>query len=136
MQAIVANRLMNDLDDITNTRIKNAVFYDKALAKFKGKITLPPRKKGVKQVYHTYVVRATDRNGLYKHLLDNGVEAKIHYPVPLHLQEAAKSLGYKEGDFPASEAQAKSIVTLPVHQHLTQDQLAYVVDVIGKFYRM
>jgi dTDP-3-amino-2,3,6-trideoxy-4-keto-D-glucose/dTDP-3-amino-3,4,6-trideoxy-alpha-D-glucose/dTDP-2,6-dideoxy-D-kanosamine transaminase len=136
LQAIVANRLMNDLDEITDTRIKNAAFYDKALAKFQGKIIIPPRKKGFKQVYHTYVVRAVDRNGLYKHLLDNGVEAKIHYPVPLHVQEAAKSLGYKEGDFPACEAQAKSIITLPVHQHLTKDQLAYVVDVIGNFYRM
>lgn len=136
LQAIVANRLMNDLDDITTTRIKNAGFYDEALARFGDAVTLPPRKQNVRQVYHTYVIQARNRNGLYKYLLENGVEAKIHYPVPIHLQEASKYLGYKDGDFPVCEAQARSIITLPVHQHLTQDQLTYVVDAMRKFYRL
>jgi dTDP-4-amino-4,6-dideoxygalactose transaminase len=68
-------------------------------------------------------------------LLENGVEAKVHYPVPLHLQPAAGYLGYKEGDFPECEAQAKSIITLPVHQHLNQKHLEYVVATIKKFYK-
>ena len=133
LQAIVAIRLMDDLEDITNTRIKHARIYDKALSEI-NEINLPPRKENVKQVFHTYVIQAKDRNALYKHLLDNGVEAKVHYPNPLHLQEAAKYLGYKEGDFPVCEAQAKSILTLPVHQHLTEAQLVYVIDTIKKFY--
>ncbi|MBA7659870.1 dTDP-3-amino-3,4,6-trideoxy-alpha-D-glucose transaminase [subsurface metagenome] len=133
LQAIVAIRLMDDLEDITNTRIKHARIYDKALSEI-NEINLPPRKENVKQVFHTYVIQAKDRNALYKHLLDNGVEAKVHYPIPLHLQEAAKYLGYKEGDFPVCEAQAKSILTLPVHQHLTEAQLVYVIDTIKKFY--
>jgi dTDP-4-amino-4,6-dideoxygalactose transaminase len=134
LQSIVALRLMDDLDDITNTRIKHAEIYTDALSELSDYITVPPRKKNVKQVFHTYVVQAKDRNKLYQYLLDNGVEAKVHYPVPLHLQEAAEYLGYKEGDFPVCEAQARSILTLPVHQHLTEEQLAYVVDTIKKFY--
>jgi dTDP-4-amino-4,6-dideoxygalactose transaminase len=67
--------------------------------------------------------------------LDNGIEAKVHYPVPLHLQKAAAYLGHKEGDFPVCEAQARSIITLPVHQHLTDNQLTYVVDTMRKFYQ-
>lgn len=134
LQAIVANRLMNDLDEITNTRIRNARIYDEALSKLGDCVTIPPRKGNVKQVFHTYVIQAKDRNKLYQYLVENGIEAKIHYPVPIHLQEASEYLGYKEGDFPVCEAQARSIITLPVHQHLTDDQLAYVVDTIKKFY--
>ncbi len=135
LQAIVANRLMNDLEDITNTRIRNARIYDEALSELSDYVTLPPRKSSVKQVFHTYVIRVKDRNKLYRYLLENGIEAKIHYPIPLHLQEASRYLGYKEGDFPVCEAQARSIITLPVHQHLTDDQLAYVIDTMRKFYR-
>ena len=81
------------------------------------------------------MIQVKSRNELYKYLLENGIEAKVHYPIPLHLQEAAQSLGYKEGNFPVCEAQARSILTLPVHQHLTEEQLAYVVNTIKKFYQ-
>ena len=136
LQAIVALRLMNDLDEITDTRIRNAKIYDEALSKLSKYITLPPRKGNVKQVFHTYVIRAKDRDKLYRYLLENGIEAKVHYPVPLHLQQASEYLGYKEGDFPVCEAQARSIITLPVHQHLIKDQLSYVIDTIRKFYKL
>ena len=63
-----------------------------------------------------------------------GVEAKIHYPIPLHLQEAASDFGYKRGDFPITEAQAGSIITLPVHQHLTGEHVEYVIETIRAFY--
>jgi len=135
LQAIVALRLMNDLEDITSTRIKHARIYDDTLSVLGDHVTAPPRKRNVKQVFHTYVIQAKKRNELYKYLLDNGIEAKVHYPIPLHLQEAAQFLGYKEGDFPVCEAQARSIITLPVHQHLTDDQLYYVVETIKKFYQ-
>ena len=135
LQAIVAIRLMNDLDMITDTRIRNAGIYDEALANMSEHITIPPRKKNVKQVFHTYVIQAKDRDGLYRYLLENGIEVKVHYPIPIHIQEACQYLGYKEGDFPVCEAQARSILTLPVHQHLTDSQLAYVIETIKKFYQ-
>ena len=60
-------------------------------------------------------------------------EAKVHYPIPVHLQKAARSLGYKEGDSPVSEEHAKTAITLPGHQHLTDDQIAYTIEIVRKF---
>lgn len=134
LQAIVGNYLLEKVEDITNTRIENAKFYDEELSKIP-EIIIPPRRKNVRQVYHTYVIQAKERDKLLKFLLENGVEAKIHYPIPLHLQPAAKYLGYKEDDFPVCEAQAKSIISLPVHQHLTDEQKTYVVDKVKGFYK-
>ena len=65
---------------------------------------------------------------------ENGVDAKIHYPIPMHLQKAAGYLGYKEGDFPEAERQAKRIITLPVHQHLRSEQVRYMIDCVAEFY--
>jgi len=135
LQAIVANRLLNVLDTITNIRIRNAKIYDDALSNIVEYITIPPRKSNVKQVYHTYVILAKQRNKLGAYLAEKGIEAKVHYPIPIHLQQASKYLGYKEGDFPVCEAQAKSIITLPVHQHLTDDEITYVIDNIRRFYK-
>jgi len=134
IQAIVALKLMPFLDIITETRIKHAQFYDEAFKDIADFVTVPPRRPGVKQVFHTYVIQVKDRDQLHQYLNENGVEAKIHYPIPIHLQKASYYLGYKDGDFPVTEAQARSIITLPVHQHLSQDQLDYVVSTIKKFY--
>lgn len=135
VQAIVGLKLISFLDIITETRIKHAQFYDAALSELADFITIPPRRTGIRQVFHTYVVQAKDRDKLLQYLNDNGVEAKIHYPIPIHLQRAAQYLGYHEGDFPVTEAQSSSIITLPVHQHLRQDQLDYVISTIKKFYK-
>ncbi len=135
LQAIVANQLLNVLDAITDTRIRNAKKYDDALSDMADYVTIPPRKSNVKQVYHTYVIQAKERDRLGAYLAKKGIETKVHYPIPIHLQQASKYLGYKEGDFPVCEAQAKSIITLPVHQHLTDDQVEYVIDNIKKFYK-
>jgi dTDP-4-amino-4,6-dideoxygalactose transaminase len=62
------------------------------------------------------------------------VDAKIHYPIPVHLQKAARHLGYKEGDFPVSERDARCILTLPAHQHLTDEELDYTIDQVRAFY--
>ena len=135
LQAIVANQLLNVLDAITDARIRNAKKYDDALSDMSDYITIPLRKSNVKQVYHTYVIQAKKRDKLGAYLAKKGIETKVHYPIPIHLQQASKYLGYKEGDFPVCEAQAKSIITLPVHQHLTDDEIRYVIDNIRKFYK-
>ena len=62
------------------------------------------------------------------------IQAKVHYTIPLHLQDAAADLGYKQGDFPECERQAAEIVTLPSHQHITPEQIAFMVDTIRQFY--
>jgi dTDP-4-amino-4,6-dideoxygalactose transaminase len=135
LQAVVANRLLEEVHAITDRRIANARRFDEAFASLPDYIQIPPRRPNVKQVYHTYVIRVKDRDKLYKYLLAQGIEAKIHYPIPLHLQQAAAGLGYKEGDFPLCESDCRTIITLPVHQHLEPDQMDYVIDCIRKFYR-
>ena len=80
------------------------------------------------------MARFDRRDELIKYLIKNGIEAKIHYPVPLHLQNAAKNLGYKEGDFPVSEKYCKEILTLPVHQYITSDQIDYMIQKIYYFF--
>jgi dTDP-4-amino-4,6-dideoxygalactose transaminase len=135
LQAVVGNCMIGQVERITRARIKWAGRYDKALADLKDQITIPPRKPGRRYVYHLYMLMVRDRDGLLKHLHARGVDAKVHYPIPVHLQEAARGLGYKPGDFPVCEAQARSIITLPVHQHLTRRQVDYVIEQIRDYYR-
>lgn len=135
LQAIVGNRLVREVDFITGQRIANARYYDEALRDLGEFIQIPKRRAGVKHVYHLYVIRVERRDELLSHLQQNGVEAKVHYPVPVHLQPASKGLGYQEGDFPVSERDSRSIITLPGHQHLTREELDYTVEQIYRFYR-
>jgi dTDP-4-amino-4,6-dideoxygalactose transaminase len=90
----------------------------------------PARAKGV---YHLYVVRIPDRDGLIRHLAERGIGTGIHYPVPLHLQKAYEHLGYAAGDFPVAEKVAPEIVSLPMFPGLTQGQQARIADRLMAF---
>jgi dTDP-4-amino-4,6-dideoxygalactose transaminase len=134
LQAVVGNHLIKDFRWITDTRIANAKTLDKALSKLKGKVSLPLRDPKETHVYHLYQFHAKDRDRLLKFLQDRGIEAKIHYPVPLHLQPASRPLNYKKGDFPVAEADADATITLPVHQHLSKDEIEHMIGSIEEFY--
>ena len=134
LQAVVANHVMKNLPSITEKRIKNAAVYDSELKRLSDFVTLPPRKKNVTQVFHTYVIQVKKREALTKHLNENGVETKIHYPIPIHLQKPCRGLGYKKDDFPVCEKQSEEILSLPIHQYLTLDQIYYVIDLMERFY--
>lgn len=134
LQAVVANRLMDQIHDITERRIAIATQFDEAFADLGEYIVIPPRRANVKQVFHLYVLRVTERDSLLAYLQEHGIEAKIHYPIPLHLQEAAKYLGYKPGDFPVCEEHCRTIISLPGHQHLTTHDVDYVIQHVRKFY--
>lgn len=134
LQALVANRLIDQVHEITDSRIANAHRYDKGFSRLGEWVVIPPRSPNVKQVYHTYVIQVADRDSLVDHLKQLGVDAKVHYPTPLHLQPAADYLGYKSGDFPLCEEHCKTIISLPVHQHITEDEIDFVIDSITKFY--
>ena len=133
IQAIVANHLLKKIDHITDSRIKNAAEYDKQLSNIP-QISIPNRSTFVKQVYHIYVVRAKRRNELKKYLNQNGIDAKVHYPIPMHLHPAAKKFGYKKGDFPVSEMVCDTVISIPVHEFVTNGQIDYVVSKIRDFY--
>jgi len=134
IQAVVANRLMKEVEFITATRIRNAATYDAAWRDIPDCVQPPPRRPGVKHVYHLYMVRVKDRDGLLKFLQEHGVEAKVHYPTPIHLQPAAAYLGYQRGSFPKAEADCQSIITLPAHQHLTEEEIAYTIRCVHDYY--
>jgi len=134
MQAVVGIHIIKDIESITRKRVENGKFYDSELSKI-SEITIPPRNKKIKNVHHNYIMMAKRRDKLLKYLIKNGIDAKIHYPIPLHLQQASKFLGYKKGDFPVAELQANCIISLPVHQHLKGEQKKYVVDKIREFYK-
>ncbi len=136
LHAVIANRLIKEAHFITDKRIQYANQFDHAFKRLPGYITIPPRREGVKRVYHTYVIHAKRRDALLKYLIGKGISAKIHYPIPVHLQRASGYLGYKKGDFPVCEEHCRTIITLPVHQHLTQDQVDYVIDCVYKFYEL
>ncbi len=134
LQALVASRLLGEVEAITARRIENAARLDAGLAPLVGRITLPPRRPNVRQVFHLYIVLAQDRDALLAHLRERGVDAKVHYPVPLHLQPAARVLGYRAGDFPVYEAYCRSALTLPVHQHLSAQELDDIIGLVRDFY--
>ncbi len=134
LQAIVGKHLIRDMEGITATRIRWADKIDRALSDLAPFITIPERKPDRRYVYHLYMLMVQDRDTLLAHLVEHGIEAKVHYPIPVHLQEAAAYLGYRKGDFPETERQAGEIITLPVHQHLTEEQVDYMIETIRGFY--
>lgn len=134
LQAVIGNRLIGQVEWITNQRISNAKRYDEAFADMSKFIRIPRRRPGVRHVYHLYMVRVKRRDELLAYLHRKGVEARIHYPIPLHLQKAAQYLGYKEGDFPVCEEDSRTIITLPAHQHLGDDEVDYVIEQVRSFY--
>jgi len=135
LQAVIGNRLLEEVDWITEQRIANAKRYDKAFADLGTQVRVPARRKGVKHVFHLYILRVERRDELHEYLNARGIEAKIHYPIPVHLQQASKDLGYKEGDFPVSEADSRHVLTLPAHQHLSSEEIDYVIENVYAFCR-
>lgn len=137
IQAIVGNWLIGQTHSITEKRIANAGLYDEAFAEMADKVRLAPRRPGVRRVFHLYMIEVSeaDRDPLHEHLNRNGVEAKIHYPIPLYRQEGLRHLGYRAGDFPETDRQAREVLTLPVDQHLTQEEIQYCVRTVKGFFR-
>ena len=135
LQAVIGNRLIRETAWITTQRIAHAQRYDEAFADLGEFIEVPQRHPNVRHVYHLYMLRVKDRDRLLSYLHEKGVEAKIHYPIPVHLQPAAAHLGYRQGDFPTSERDAKIIITLPAHQHLSKEEIDYTIQAVISFYR-
>ena len=118
IQAAIANyKIKNKLNNITNTRIKNALYLDKLLSK-NIQVKTVKRFNYLKEVFHLYQINIEERNSLQKYLIKNNIDAKVHYPTPMHLQPAAKYLNYK-GDFNGRKA-FKTTLSLPVHEFINK----------------
>jgi dTDP-4-amino-4,6-dideoxygalactose transaminase len=96
-------------------------------------ITLPSEPSWSNSVYHLFVIRTSDREGLMSHLKEAGIGTGIHYPIPLHLQNAYASMNYAPGDFPVAECASSEIVSLPMFPQLTAEQQATVAEEIRAF---
>lgn len=108
-----------------------AAHYDALLADLAG-VQPIGRRDDVTHVHHLYVVQMDDRDGMRERLGEMGVETGIHYPVPLHLQPAYRHLGHAAGDFPVAERMAERILSLPIYPEITEAQIDYVMDCVGK----
>jgi dTDP-4-amino-4,6-dideoxygalactose transaminase len=117
-------------------RRERAVEYKRQLSAAPDAVIPPFEPSWSRAVYHLYVVRTDDREGMMSHLKTAGIGTGIHYPVPLHLQKAYSSLNYRQGDFPVVEKIAAEIVSLPMFPQLTTDQQAHVVKEVVHFARM
>jgi len=136
LDTIQAAMLLVKLDHVegwTSKRRANARFYQDLLAGVP-QIEMPADLPHETSVYHTFVIRADDRDGLRAYLAKQGVGTAIHYPVPIHLQKAASGLGYKAGSFPITEKHAGRILSLPLYPELGEHELMYVVESLGSFY--
>ena len=113
-------------------RYQRAVDYNRMLERNEA-VTAPCEPSWTRPVYHLYVIRTDDRDGMINHLKDAGIGVGIHYPIPLHLQKAYQSLNYRVGDFPVAERLATQIISLPMFPHLTADQQSRVVAEVSAF---
>lgn len=135
VQAVVADHLLDKIEHICNSRIENSLYMDEQLKNIDC-VTIPQRDtQTVRQVFHIYPLIYQDRDDLQKFLISKGIDAKIHYPVPMHLQPAASKFGYKAGDFPKAEALAKCTLSLPVHEFVSKSQLDEMADAVKEFYK-
>ena len=136
LDAIQAGLLHVKLDYLVKwnaQRRDRAAEYNRLLKSLDGALVPPSEPSWSRAVYHLYVVRTTDREGLMNHLKKAGIGTGIHYPIPLHLQKAYTSLQYRLGDFPVTEKAAAEIVSLPMFPQLTSQQQARVVEEILQF---
>lgn len=132
LQGAVLRVKLNHIVQWTEQRRAHAATYNALLADHND-IIKPIEADDAYHVYHLYVVQVPgDRDAVFDFMRDNGVGVGIHYPIPCHLQPALAELGYKEGDFPHTEAAAKQIISLPIFPELTQEQMERVVEVLAQ----
>lgn len=135
LQAAVLLVKLNYLEAWTTARRGHARRYQAALADVSG-VQTPIDRSFEKAVYHTFVVKVDRREALKQHLIERGIETAVHYPIPIHLQTAAASLGCGPGSFPNAERQAGRILSLPVYPELAAADIDYVAGEIRTFYEV
>jgi len=133
IQAGILHVKLQHLAEWNNQRRERAAEYSRQFEAAGKPVDAPYEPSWSRAVYHLYVVRTDDREGLMAFLKDKGIGTGIHYPIPLHLQKAYNSLNYLSGDFPNAEGAAAEIVSLPMFPTLTAKQQARVADEVRRF---
>lgn len=131
LQAAILRFRLPRLASILERRRRNAAIYKDLLDP--SLVFVPPELQHQYIAYHTFVIQVDHRDELQAHLASRKIGTAIHYPIPIHVQPAAKDLGYKLGDFPVCERQASRILTLPIHPALDADDVAVVANAVNEF---
>jgi dTDP-4-amino-4,6-dideoxygalactose transaminase len=134
LQASILDVKLPYLDTYNSNRIKVADYYDNAFASC-DKLQTPKRFEQSNHIFHQYtlVLKDVDREALQNHLKEKGIASAVYYPVPLHMQEAYKDSRYKEGDFPVTEMLCKSVMSLPIHTEMQEEDLKYITETVLEF---
>ena len=132
LQGAVLSVKLSHLRNWNERRRKNAQLYDEKLSNIDG-VIVPKETNYAKHVYHVYAVRVRNRDSLIDALSEKNINCGIHYPIPVHLQEAYNFLGLQRGCFPVAESCALEFVSLPMFPELSKEQIEYVVSEIKHF---
>jgi dTDP-4-amino-4,6-dideoxygalactose transaminase len=129
IQAAVLRVKLMQLDRCNELRRMHATAYDRALGQCEAIVT-PRRSAASEHAFHIYAIRMQERDGIMRTMAEHGIGSGIHYPVPVHLQPAYRSLGYESGAFPIAERCAQEFLSLPMFPELTDPQISCVCQVL------
>lgn len=133
LQAAILEVKLKYFDKHIAARQKAAAYYDEYLAGIEG-LQIPARADYSTHTFHQYTIKTERRDELQKYLNEKGIPSMVYYPGAIHLQEAYGYLGYKKGDFPHTEKLGETVLSLPMHTELTEEQLRFIVNKVKEFY--
>lgn len=131
IQAGLLRVRLSHMEELTQEKIEIASRYTKGI--HNPGIKLPQIPEGATCVYHQYVIRCEERDRLIEYLNEKEIGTIIHYPIPPHLAEAYRYLGHHEGDFPITEHLAKTVLSIPMYNGMTEEEQNVVIDALNRF---
>jgi UDP-2-acetamido-2-deoxy-ribo-hexuluronate aminotransferase len=136
LQAAILDVKLKYLEKYNRARAEAAGYYDRALSDI-DRLILPKRTSRSTHIFHAYTLKmaGADRDGLREFLKKRGIPTMIYYPVPMHLQKGYSKYGYRKGDFPVSEELCASVLSIPMHTELGNDQLEYICSSVHDYFK-
>lgn len=131
IQAALLSVKLQHYDELKKERISLAEKYFNNICNMK--IRLPKIREGADAIWHLFVVEVKAREDFQKYLAIHGIDTQIHYPIPPHLSKAYEYLGYKKGDFPITESYADTLISLPLYDGMTEEEITYVINAINSY---
>ena len=131
-QGAILNVKLKHLAVWNEARRNNTRLYNKLLSDVEG-VIIPEEADYARHIYHIYAIRVQNRDELMKYLADKAIYTGIHYPIPVHLQDAYQFLGLGKGSFPVAEKCADEFISLPMFPELTNEQIEYTVEQIKQY---
>ena len=131
MQAALLRVKLSHLQELNQERVVLAEHYTKGIVN--DKIVKPQIRQGADSIFHQYVIQCKDREALQQYLQENEIQTQIHYPIPPHLAECYRHMGYKKGAFPITERYANEVLSLPMYTGMTFEEQDYVIEKLNAF---